>query len=106
MANPIENTEDVIDSRDVIERIEELEADLRDRHEVGGFMSDFDDWIADSRDDSGPVHAAFPDDGGNVVDLIQELYDLRKLAEEAEHSADWPYGETLIRESYFTDYIE
>lgn len=33
-----------------------------------------------------------------------DLDALEELAEEAEGSPDWQYGETLIRESYFTDY--
>jgi len=33
-----------------------------------------------------------------------ELADLKALAEEAEGSPDWTYGETLIRDSYFERY--
>lgn len=67
----IRNTDDVIDSRDVIARIDELEsAEALDAYETA------------------------------------ELAALKALASEAEVSPDWIYGETLIRESYFTDYIE
>jgi hypothetical protein len=38
--------------------------------------------------------------------FMDELEALRKLRDEADGSPDWEYGETLIRESYFTDYIE
>jgi hypothetical protein len=76
----IENTEDVIDSRDVIARLDELES-CRDDHETdptGGHFSDED---------------------------AAELAALRALADEAEDSSDWIHGETLIRRSYFVDYI-
>lgn len=60
---------DVFDSRDVIERIEELE---------------------DSTD---------PDD-------IAERETLEAFAEDGEQFADWSYGETFIRDSYFTEYAQ
>jgi hypothetical protein len=68
MATP-SNSDDYIDSRDVIARIEELDA-------------------CDSLD----------------VEELEELETLRKLADEGEGLADWQYGETLIRDSYFVDY--
>jgi len=67
------NSDDVIDSRDVIARIKELTEVSWDRT-----LSD---------------------------DERVELTDLLDLAEEGEDSSeDWPYGATLIRDSYFTDY--
>ncbi len=72
MSNQIDNTQDTIDSRDIIARIEELEG------------------------------IEEPDN-----EEAQELAILLKVQEQAEpYAADWQYGETLIRESYFTDYIE
>ena len=72
------NQDDVIDSRDVIERIEELESELETGMESGESM---------------------PDE-------VEELAALKALAEEAEDSPDWKYGETLIRDSYFKDYAQ
>lgn len=38
---------------------------------------------------------------------IAELAALKSLAEQAEgYAADWHHGETLIRESYFTEYAQ
>lgn len=76
----VSNRDDVIDSREVIERIAELEDVLADLAE---------DDIADD----------FADD-------IAELATLRALQEEAQVSPDWPYGETLIRDSYFEEYAQ
>lgn len=69
---------DIFDSRDVIERISELEADAVD---LDGEL-----YIRDA-------------------DEREEYAILKKFAEEAENSAaDWPYGETFIRDSYFTQF--
>ena len=81
MTNTIDNNDDVIDSRDVIERIETLES-LKADHDAdpnGGHFSDED---------------------------ALELRDLRALANEAvQYSDDWEYGATLIRGTYFVDYV-
>lgn len=92
----ISNTDDVIDSRDVIERIEELRAErdawIEEVEENDNFefdMSPETDW-----------HNANTDEG-------LELNALEKLAEEASgYSPDWEYGEALIRASYFTEYAQ
>lgn len=55
------------------------------------------DDVIDSRD----VIAAIED--GDDLDP-GELAALESLAEQAEGSPDWSYGETLIRDSYFEDY--
>lgn len=72
----IDNTENIIDSRDVIARIKELRDELGD-----------DELDRDEREE-----------------LANELASFENLAEQAEASPDWNYGETLIRDSYFEDY--
>ena len=98
MSNTIDNTQDIIDSRDIIARIEGLETELADAHEGDGTTDkpELEDWIEQA---SKSEAAAFHEEA-------KELLILRKVAEEASTSADWEYGETLIRESYFEDYIE
>lgn len=71
-----DNTDDIIDSRDVIEAIEELTARRESIDEP---------WDQDDAD---------------------YLATLEALAEEASWAADWTYGETLIRDSYFQAYAE
>ena len=75
----ISNSEDVIDSRDVIARLEELR-DERDSAESP------EAWAEENADDA------------------EELKALEALAEEGEGCADWTHGAGLIRESYFEDY--
>jgi len=78
----ISNMDDIIDSRDVIARIEELEGE-RDDYWTGTEAG----WSNDNPEDAAELEA------------------LQSLAEEAEgYAADWQYGEALIRYSYFTEY--
>jgi len=74
----VSNTQDLIDSRDVIARIEYLESE---------------------RDDIAP-------EIWEGSDEETELRILQALAEEGESSPDWQYGETLIRDSYFKEYAQ
>ena len=81
----VDNGTETIDSRDIIARIDELQAE-RDT---------YDGERGEERD---PWTAVYPEDAA-------ELAALHKLATEAEgYAADWEYGEILIRDDYFTDY--
>lgn len=90
----IDNTQDVMDSRDIIERLEELQAERAD------LVSEATDDTSVVLDEARDALAEW--DEGNAA----ELSALEALASEASGSPDWIHGETLIRESYFTDYIE
>jgi hypothetical protein len=73
--NPISNTEDVIDSREVIARIEYLQSVQEDESD------------------------------GLGEDEAEELANLISLQNEAEgYSPDWQYGSTLIHADYFEIY--
>lgn len=82
----ISNYDDVIDSRDVIERIENL-SQLRQ---------------------PGPVDLGDDDDNdADQDDLFEELAALEKLAEQCGgYADDWEHGVTLIRDSYFETYAQ
>lgn len=91
----IDNSESVLDSRDIIERIEEIEQ-AREAYieENAG-----EDASADVRTTQGDAWALFfPGDAA-------ELAALSKLAKDGEGAADWHHGETLIRDDYFTEYV-
>jgi len=78
----ISNYDEIIDSRDVIARIDELRSE---------------------RDDA-EAPEAWADENPDYAD---ELAALESLAEEAEgYAADWGHGETLIRDSYFEAYAQ
>lgn len=74
--------DEVLDSRDILERLGELE-DLRSDHEGGK-----EAWAAE-----------FPEEA-------QELAALAALDAECSSVPDWSYGETLIRDDYFETYAE
>ena len=117
----ISNTDNVIDSRDIIERIDEL---------TGDFQALVDDIEAAETDEEREMAfsalSAWLIGHTNIVpdlktieeitfdDVVEwaesddahELKALIALADEADCSPDWSYGEMLIYEDYFTDYIE
>lgn len=97
MRRDLDNSADIIDSRDVIARIEEIETELRDAHEGEGSKADFDVWLSDMADN----------DQGTLQEAAQELFALRDLVKEAEgYAGDWLHGATLIRHSYFVEYCQ
>jgi len=110
MANTISNFDDVIDSRDVIARIEELEGERE------ALQLEIDDaevqWLKTEAgtDEAHAVvdrrQAAYVAlDAWTASDDADELRILKALADEASgYAADWPHGETLIRDSCFKAY--
>lgn len=82
-SHEIDNTDDIIDSRDIDARIEELEDMMNDCEGEDAI----DEWESTSESD--------------------ELNYLRSLRDDLEgYCPDWKYGVTLIRDSYFQEYAE
>lgn len=110
MRNAPSNTDDVIDSRDVIARIEELESERADLAEaVSEAETDVNE--AATEDDAEDAQTAHADAVTALAtwhesDEGQELKTLKALADQCEGYGDWDYGETLIRESYFQSYAQ
>ena len=117
----ISNTDNVIDSRDIIKRIDELTGDFQalvddieaaetneDRETAFGALAT---WLI-GHTEIVPNLKTLEDPTFDDVsewaeaDDAYELKVLLALASEADCSPDWSYGETLIHEDYFTDYIE
>lgn len=105
----VDNSQDVIDSRDVIARIDELEGErqaLQDAIDEAQFELD----------------QAYPENAETLADLNEdleatkkdleewpeadELKALQALAEECEGYGDWEHGETLIRNTYWVQYAQ
>ena len=99
----ISSRDDVIDSRDIIERIKELES-LRDDWQIDNDLPDY------ARDDDAESRSAWTDDNmekwgeWEKSDEGQELCTLSDLQGQAEGYSDWEWGAALIRDSYFEDY--
>lgn len=106
MDNAITNAADVIDSRDVIARKDELTGEL---YELASA-------VITARQASGDRSLRGTAPAGDAVrealaaledwktEHHAELEDLTALAEDCEGYGDWEHGETLIRYSYFTEY--
>lgn len=80
MAGPVDNTQDVLDSRDIIDRIVELQT---------------------AKDNAAELGEEFDDDDNTELDVLNAL-----AAEASDYAADWEHGETLIRDSYFERYAQ
>lgn len=92
----ISNRDDVIDSRDVIERVAELEMELEDAFEQYNEGREEpltkDQWLASE---------AFEEYDDSELTVLQALQE-----EAGGYAPDWKYGAQLIRETYFTDYCQ
>src|SRR5687767_13220712 len=97
MSTDISNMDNVIDSRDVVARIEELES-LRNDWQETNELEEFPGY--DESEEGTKWYEWEESEEG------QELKILKALADEGEGSPDWSYGETLIRDSYFEDYAQ
>jgi hypothetical protein len=104
MATSISNNDNVIDSRDVIARIEELE-NMREYTCPECKAMSFGDTILfyHEEDCTSKQEPELFQEAGDA----EELAALLALQSEAEgYASDWRYGETLIRDSYFEDYAQ
>jgi uncharacterized protein (UPF0335 family) len=107
MARTIDNSEDIIDSRDVIERIEELEGE---RESLQQDVEDAEAAVIEADGiDSEDAEAAEATAREALADWDNseeagELAALKALAEEGEGYSDWEHGAQLIRDSYFETY--
>lgn len=105
----ISSNDDVIDSRDVIERLRELEDERQALADEVDEARAADDAANDNAPDADFDLAKTLDAKKQALENwdeenAEELTALRKLAEEGEGIDDWGHGVALIRESYFVDY--
>ena len=101
----VSNSDHVIDSRDVIARVEELQSKHDAVEEAKAERADMNNASAE---ELAEADEAIEDAEADFDEDEQaELATLKSLAEEAEgYSSDWSYGSTLIRESYFAEYCQ
>lgn len=103
----ISNSDDVLDSRNVIARIEELEAERKAIADERQELSEGDDVAGLSPEDVERLAELDQDLTDWDDDNGEELADLKAFAAEGEqYAADWKHGATLIRGTYFTEYCE
>lgn len=88
--------DDVIDSRDIIERLEELQGE---RDDLQSAVDDAE--TDDEREAAQTALREWTDDNGDELAALEAVN-----AEGEDYAEDWTHGATMIRESYFTDYCE
>lgn len=91
----VNNGEDIIDSREVIDQIEELKSQ---REAAIQEPTNEAEWEIE------PGVGVCSDDWTEEDE--EEFQTLRHLAEQGEGYGDWVYGEMLIRDSYFQEYAQ
>ncbi len=103
------NTDDIIDSRDIIARVEELRDERADLAQAADELQmEFDQsnaaHISRLNAELAAARCALAEwDEANA----EELRTLEALQADAEgYSPDWRYGATLIRYSYFKEYAQ
>jgi hypothetical protein len=114
--------DNIIDSRDIIARHEELqderfslvEALEEAKENFEDFLKDADEELKED-DDFEDRCASFREAINDAQDALNEFdqsFDrdeldlLTEVRSEGENSPDWSWGETLIKDSYFTEYAE
>jgi hypothetical protein len=111
-SDEITNSQDIIDSRDIIARIEYLQSEKEGLEDNESEAREALEEAKATEDDK--ELASLQDalqDAENAVVTWAESYECRELKallalqDEAEgYSEDWRHGATLIRDSYFEDY--
>ena len=113
MTDSISNSDDLIDSRDVISRIEEL-TEARDDYVTEWLRATVVTLGGEDEDEPEPedyspefIEAGQMKWAAENEDDAAELVALKAFAKEAEdYAADWLHGEAMIRNSYFAEYAE
>lgn len=90
------NMDDIIDSRDVIARIDELEGELRDLEDAA---DDAADDSARAAEILAEIHAWRTGEEGQELAALQAL-----AAEASQYADDWQHGATLVSLDYWPTY--
>lgn len=100
----VDFTQDIIDVRDIITRVEELTDDVQYAWEFENENTDAPDWesLAALRELQGEWDNTDLDE---LIRLLAILDDLRGNSGDEKFRGEW-YPLTLIRDSYFTEYAE
>lgn len=92
----IDNTQDVMDSRDMIEQLEEWESE---RENLVDLLNE-----AETEEEKTEAQEALNDWDSDYGD---EYKALKAFCEEAEgYASDWKYGEAVINDDYFEEYAK
>ena len=100
-------TENIIDTRDIQDRIDELNDDIDTlENEISDLSEEIDELDEDDPDDKNEIDLKLydiEDKRGQIEDLQEELSMLLDVKSEV---PEFSYGETLIHESYWVEYVQ
>jgi hypothetical protein len=104
--DPIDNSEQTIDSRDIIARIEELQEYIEECKTE--FEESHTEWETKEPEDDEGAHTEWLASEPKEDDYSDEQEELDKLLtiQEECNYGDWEYGVTLVNESYWEDYCQ
>jgi len=108
MSNDIQFGDDIIDSRDVIARIDDLESDIEDFEEeieqIDEALQSIDDGVYDKGAE--PDRTMLEHEREQAELQLEEAQDELAIWREFEDAepTDWLYGEAFIRDEHFPDY--
>lgn len=107
MTTEITNTEDTIDSRDVIERIDELQSDYDALVSAKKEAIDARDSADEDELEKAEEALDAAEEDLKNFDELDELNALTAFASEGEQaSSEWHDGATLVLDSFFTEYAQ
>lgn len=104
--------DEVIDSRDVISRIEDLESERKDLVQaVADACAICIDSVKNNPEKYKEAQESYREANNALIDWdhdnADELKSLQDLASEGEDAtSEWRHGETLIREDYWVEYVQ
>ena len=111
MAREISNSADILDSRDIEARIDELESEVSDLKDE---IEEKEDKLVElqaveseeAEDEREDLKEQIAEKKDELAELEEELKPLQKFKEEAEGYCEWHSGATLIRDCYFVEYAK
>jgi antirestriction protein len=99
------NSEDVLDSRDLIARVEEVEPELQDAYTGQGGNEErlsFEEWLEEVEADNSHT---LQDAATEFRAITAFLEQMKGYGGDEEWRGDW-YPVTLVRDSYFKEYAQ
>lgn len=110
-------SDNIIDSRDIIEQYEELEEELESlRSELSDCESNLTDFLKKIEEDNSGDNVdselkEFQDEIDNASEALNgfdhdEYKLLESIVEQGNGCSDWSYGQSLIKDSYFEEHTQ
>ncbi len=103
-----DTNQDVIDSRDIVTAIEEMESDIEEMEsDIEEMETELSNLERDDQTERDSLATRIDDMKDEIETVNQDLLPLTTMRDECEAcSSDWQYGVTLINDNYFEEYAQ